>query len=55
MRPSPWSGRNSRPSRKSSYNVILDTYAKARVSLHQMMGTTLEAEHLTIDNLLAGK
>lgn len=32
-----------------------DTYAKAKVSLDQMMGTTLEASHVLMDNLLAGK
>lgn len=33
----------------------LDTYAKAKVSLDQMTGTTLEATHVLMDNLLAGK
>ncbi len=53
----------------TAYNVILvqrdllaaelaavqarDTYAKARVSLNQMLGTTLEAEHVSMGRMLA--
>lgn len=55
----------------TSYNVILDqrdlfaaelaetqardAYAKARISLEQAMGTTLEADHISLDDVLAGQ
>lgn len=38
-----------------AYTQARDTYAKGLVSLSQMMGTTLEANHLTLDGILRAR